>query len=62
MPFKYTQKISTPLSVNEKIFDKPYTPQADMLSKRILCLPLYPDLAMEHVDIIANEILGCLNQ
>ena len=50
------------LSDMNKIFDKPYTPQADTLSKRILCLPLYPDLAMEYVDIIANEILGCLKQ
>lgn len=50
------------LSDMNKVFDKPYTPQADALSQRILCLPLYPDLPMEHVDIIANEILGCLNQ
>ena len=50
------------LSEMNKVFVKPHTPAADDLSKRILCLPLYPDLAMEHVDTIANEILRCLNQ
>ena len=48
------------LSEMNKVFDKPNTPMADAISKRILCLPLYPDLAMEHVEAIANEIVSIL--
>ena len=45
------------LSEMNKVFNKPHSPMANALSKRILCLPLYPDLAMEHVEGIAHTIL-----
>ena len=40
-----------------KVFGTPHSPIANTLSKRILCLPLYPDLPMEHVESIAHKIL-----
>lgn len=45
------------LSEIDVLFDKPNTPLSESLSKRILCLPLYPDLALEDVDRIAREVL-----
>lgn len=48
------------LSEINVLFGKPHTPLSESLSKRILCLPLYPDLALEDVDRIAYEILKSL--
>ena len=48
------------LSEIEVLFKKPNTPISESLSTRILCLPLYPTLALEDVDRIAQTIADLL--
>ena len=40
-------------------YDASLTPVALHISKRVLTLPLYADLALEDVDRICKVILGC---
>jgi len=50
------------LSEMNALFIKPKTPRADDLSKRILCMPLYPDLELRELERIATRTLAALHQ
>ena len=59
----YTRKYFYPLTNTYSAFHGKYsaleTPVALQISKRVLTLPLYPDLALEDVDRICEIILSC---
>jgi dTDP-4-amino-4,6-dideoxygalactose transaminase len=57
------RKYFYPLTSSYKAFHRKYdvhkTPVALHISKRVLTLPVYPDLSLEDVDRICNMILQC---
>ena len=59
----YARKYFSPLTNTFECFHGKYdvekTPIALHISKRVLTLPLYADLALEEVDRICNVILKC---
>jgi dTDP-4-amino-4,6-dideoxygalactose transaminase len=56
---KYFYPLTNTFSAFHGKYDVMETPVALHVSKRVLTLPLYADLAMEDVDKICNVILGC---
>lgn len=56
---KYFYPLTNTFSAFHGKYDPELTPVARRISKRVLTLPLYADLAMEDVDRICRIILGC---
>ena len=56
---KYFYPLTNTLDAFHRIYDVRDTPVALHISKRILTLPLYSDLALEEVDRICDIILSC---
>jgi dTDP-4-amino-4,6-dideoxygalactose transaminase len=56
---KYFYPLTNTFSAFHGKYDVMETPVALHVSKRVLTLPLYADLAMEDVDRICEVILGC---
>lgn len=56
---KYFYPLTNTFECFHHRFDACQTPTALHISKRVLTLPLYPDLQMETVDRICEIILGC---
>lgn len=54
---KYFYPLTSQMPYFERNFSIQPTPEADKISSRILCLPLYADLAMEDVDRVCDAIL-----
>lgn len=58
---KYFYPLTNTFDCFHGMYDVNQTPVALYLSKRVLTLPLYADLALEDVDRICNIILSCQN-
>ena len=56
---KYFYPITNSMACYHNQFDVNKTPVALRISKRVLTLPLYPDLSLEDVDRICDIILKC---
>ena len=56
---KYFYPLTNTFVCSHRRFDACQTPSALHISKRVLTLPLYPDLSMETVDHICEIILRC---
>lgn len=55
---KYFYPLTSKFSCYKEIFTAQPTPIAEDISNRVLCLPMYADLALEDVDRICNIILN----
>ena len=55
---KYFYPLTSKFSCYKGKFNAQLTPIAEDISKRVLCLPMYADLALEDVDRICNIILN----
>ena len=51
---KYFYPIMTDLEIYQKYSAEP--PQAQLLSQQVLCLPMYPELTIEQIQLIVNVI------
>ena len=51
---KYFYPIMTDLEIYQKYSVE--TPQAQLLSQQVLCLPMYPELTIEQIQLIVNVI------
>lgn len=58
---KYFYPLINELKCYKEVKYKGKTPIAKRISENVLTLPLYPDLAIEDVDLICNIILGNFN-
>jgi len=58
-PRKYFYPLTSTFACFHGRFDANRTPVALHISKRVLTLPLYPDLPLEEVDRICAIVLGC---
>lgn len=56
---KYFYPLTSTFSAFHKKYNVMKTPVALHISKRVLALPLYADLALEHVDRICDIVLSC---
>lgn len=56
---KYFYPLTNTFDCFHRQYDAAKTPIALHISKRVLTLPLYPDLALEDVDRICKIILSC---
>lgn len=56
---KYFHPLTNTFSAFHGAYDVSRTPVALHVSKRVLTLPLYADLALDDVDLICDIILGC---
>lgn len=56
---KYFYPLTSEFSCYKDRFDSALTPVAKQVSRRILTLPLYPDLPLDVVDRICDIILSC---
>ena len=56
---KYFYPLTNTFDCFHGMYDVNSTPVALHMSKRVLTLPLYADLALEDVDRICDVILGC---
>lgn len=59
---KYFYPLTSSFECFHGKYDVMETPVAVHISKRVLTLPLYADLALEDVDRICEAILGCKNE
>ncbi len=56
---RYFYPLTSGLSCYKGRFDPSRTPIAQKISRRVLTLPLYPELPLDTVDMIRNIILSC---
>lgn len=59
IPRKYFYPLTSGLECYHGKYDQSETPVALHISKRVLTLPLYPDLSLKEVDRICRIIMGC---